>query len=116
MQRTPAYHLRQVQSREALIELCWSESSMESGRASLSVSLSSLRCQLEPHVRFRLNSLPCRTFGKLRNTRIETLWTMPGSSNERIAVRPGNHEDPSNMCSTKAGPKPQTTVRFQVRG
>ncbi len=43
-----AYHLCQVHSREALIDLFWSESSLESGRASLSVALSSLRHQLEP--------------------------------------------------------------------
>src|SRR5688572_29930909 len=45
-----AYYLRQQShSREALIELFWPDtSSLEAGRNSLSVALSSLRHQLEP--------------------------------------------------------------------
>jgi len=43
-----AYYPRQMHAREVLVELFWPESTLESGRANLSVALSSLRHQLEP--------------------------------------------------------------------
>jgi predicted ATPase/DNA-binding SARP family transcriptional activator len=43
-----AYHLRPMHAREVLIDLFWPESTLEAGRNSLSVALSSLRHQLEP--------------------------------------------------------------------
>jgi predicted ATPase/DNA-binding SARP family transcriptional activator len=43
-----AYHLRQIHSREVLIDLFWPDSALEAGRNSLSVALSTLRHQLEP--------------------------------------------------------------------
>src|SRR5262245_3466031 len=43
-----AYFRHRQHSREVLIELFWPEAELEAGRHSLSVSLSSLRQQLEP--------------------------------------------------------------------
>ncbi|WP_395142882.1 BTAD domain-containing putative transcriptional regulator, partial [Armatimonas sp.] len=43
-----ALHLRQTHSREFLIELLWPEGTLDAGRNSLSVALSSLRHQFEP--------------------------------------------------------------------
>ena len=43
-----AYHLPQMHSREILVERFWPESTLEAGRNSLSVALSTLRHQLEP--------------------------------------------------------------------
>ena len=43
-----AYHIKQMHSREGLIDLFWPDSTLEAGRNSLSVALSTLRYQLEP--------------------------------------------------------------------
>src|ERR1041385_6572594 len=43
-----AFHLRQMHSREILIEMLWPESDAPTLRNSLSVALSSLRNQFEP--------------------------------------------------------------------
>ena len=43
-----AYHPRQSHSREELIDRFWPDSTLEAGRGSLSVALTSLRRQLEP--------------------------------------------------------------------